>query len=129
MVVTDSGWTYRCSPFQKMKAVILTATFKMHKTTSEDVSLRIQERINTVKKSQEGDKPSCGSVFIQSNKYIMRLLRGKKIGGAHFSRKTSNWISNDQNGTASDVISLINLAEFIHKLTFQKYNLEIQILK
>lgn len=129
MHVDKSQWIYRCSPFHQMKAVILSATFRMKKFSAEEVAAKIQERKDTVKSSQEGNKPSCGSVFNKNNKYIMRLLRGKRIGGACYSKKTNNWISNDQNGSADDVIALIHKAQKLHRLFFQKCNLEIKIFK
>lgn len=127
--VDKSKWIYRHSPFHEMKGVILSATFKMQKSSVEEVAARIQERKDTVKANQEANKPSCGSVFNKENKYLMRLLRGKRIGGAHFSKKTNNWISNDQNGTGSDVIKLIEYAQKIHRMLFQKCNPEIKIYK
>lgn len=129
MHVDKSQWSYRCSPFHKMKAVILSVTFRMEKSSVEEVAAKIQKRKDTVKVSQEGNKPSCGSVFNMNNKYIMRLLRGKRIGGACYSKKTNNWISNDQNGTADDVIALIEIAKKWHRLTLQKCNLEIKVFK
>jgi UDP-N-acetylmuramate dehydrogenase len=130
MNVDKRQWTtYRCSPFHQMKAVILSATFRMKKSSVEEVEAKIQERKDTVKSGQEGNKPSCGSVFKKNNKYIMRLLRGKRIGGACYSKKTNNWISNDQNGTADDVIALIHKTQMLHRLFFQKCNLEIKIFE
>ena len=129
MSVDKSQWSYRCSPFQQMEAVILSATFRMKQSSVEEVAARIQERKDTVKVSQEGNKPSCGSVFNKNNRYIMRLLRGKRIGGACYSKKANNWISNDQNGTADDVIALIELAKKWHRLTLQKCKLEIMVFK
>lgn len=127
MVIDKSKWKYRCSPFHEMKSVILSATFRMKKSSIDEVAAEIQKRKDTVKTSQEGNKPSCGSVFKNNNKYIMHFLRGKRIGGACYSKKTNNWISNDQNGTADDVIALIRYAQDLHRLFFQECNLEIKI--
>lgn len=129
MHVDKSQWTYRCSPFHQMKAVILSATFRMKNSSVEEVAAKIQERKDMVKRSQEGNKPSCGSVFNKNNKYIMRLLRGKRIGGACYSKKTNNWISNDKNGTADDVIALIHKAQKLHRFFLQKCSLEIKIFE
>ena len=129
MPVDKSQWTYRHSPFHEMKAVILSATFKMQKSSIEEVAARIQERKDIVKAHQEANKPSCGSVFSKENKYLMRLLRGKRIGGARFSMKTNNWISNDQNGTASDVIALMEWAQKWHKRLGLECVPEIRIFK
>lgn len=127
MNMDKSQWTYRCSPFHKMNAVILSATFNMQHSTKEEVNSRIEQRKNIVKTTQEGNAPSCGSVFNWNNRFIMWLLRGKRIGGACYSRKTNNWISNDRGGTANDVIKLIRIAKIMHLLTFQKCSLEIKI--
>ena len=127
--VEKNQWTYRRSPFHQMDAVILSATFYMRRSSAEEVAAQIQKRKDTVRFSQEGNKPSCGSVFNKNNKYIMRILRGKRIGGACYSNKTNNWISNDQDGTADDVIALINMAKRWHRWTLQKCKLEIKVFK
>lgn len=90
MPLDKSQWTYRHSPFHEMKAVILSATFKMQKSSIEEVAARIQERKDTVKANLEANKPSCGSVFDEKNKFIIRLVKGKRIGGACYSKKTAN---------------------------------------
>jgi UDP-N-acetylmuramate dehydrogenase len=112
-----------------MKAVILSATFRMKPSSVEEINAEIQRRKDIVKVNQEGNKPSCGSVFNQNNKYIMRLLRGKRIGGACYSKRTNNWISNDKNGTADDVIALIDYAQKWHKRLGLSCTPEIRIFK
>lgn len=129
VIVDKTQWTYRCSPFHKMHAVILSATFRMKRSSVDEVAEEIQKRIDSVKANLDDDKPSCGSVFNQNNKYIMGLLRGKRKGGACYSKKTNNWISNDKNGTSEDVLALIRLAQRLHRIFFQKCNLEIKIFK
>ena len=129
MKVDRNKWTYRHSPFQEKPSVILSATFRMQQSSMEDVAGRIRERIATVKANQEADKPSCGSVFNHENRYLMRLMRGKRIGGAMYSKKANNWISNDRNGSAEDVIALIEYAEKWHKRLGLKCVSEIRIFK
>ena len=129
MAVDKTQWSYRCSPFHQMKIVILSATFRMKPSSVDEVAAEIKKRIDTVKVSQEGNKPSCGSVFNKNNKYIMRLLRGKRIGGACFSKKTNNWICNDKNGSADDVIALIEFAKKWHKVLGLSCTTEIRIFK
>ncbi len=129
MAVDKSQWTYRCSPFHRMNAVVLSATFRMKPSSIDEVAAEIEKRKETVKASQEVNKPSCGSVFNKNNKYIMRFLRGKRIGGACYSKKTNNWISNDKNGSADDVIALMRYAQKLHKLFFQECKLEVKIFE
>lgn len=129
MKVEKALWGYRCSPFHKMNAVILSAKFRMQQSTKEQVADNIQKRKEIALSTQEGNKPSCGSVFHTYNKYIMCLLRGRRVGGACYSKKTLNWISNDREGTSDDIIALIQKARRIHQLFFQRCELEIKIIK
>lgn len=129
MEVDKNEWSYRHSPFHEMSSVILSATFRMQQSSIEDVAASIRERKDAVKASQEANKPSCGSVFNRENKYLMRLIRGKRIGGAVFSKKTNNWICNDRNGSADDVIALMEYAENWHKRLGLKCIPEIRIFK
>ena len=129
MKINKKLWKYRQSPFHEMNAVILTATFKMEKSSIQEVATRIQERKDTVKRNQEANKPSCGSIFNKENKLLMRIIRGKRIGGAYYSRKTNNWICNDKSGTGDDVIALIEYAQKWHKMFGLECVPEVRIIK
>lgn len=59
----------------------------------------------------------------------MRLLRGVHHGGATYSKKTNNWISNTGDATYDDIIFLIRIAKLLHQLLFQKSKTEIKIWK
>ena len=125
----QSDFTYRHSPFQDMEAVILSATFKFKNQLPEVTEQLIKERLDYSKKYLSADKPSCGTAFCKGNRYIFRLLRGMRIGGAMFSKKTSNWISNVDNATYEDVCKLIKRTQKIHKLFFCQCEPEIRIIK
>lgn len=125
----NDKFSYRHSPFQDMHAIILGVTFKFKEQSPEVTETKIIERIEYAKKTQPGNLPSCGSVFNRSNKWLMLMMRGKRVGGAMFSKKINSWISNVDNATASDVISLIKKAQRLHKWFGQECRLEIKILK
>lgn len=129
MHIEPDKWSYRYSPFQKMNAVIYSVTFKMNSYPKEQIESRIQERIDSVKINQEGNKPSCGSVMHTCNKYIMFLFKGYRKGGAHYSKKVNNWISNDNNATGDDVIALIEKPLKVHRLLGLACIPEIRIYK
>lgn len=124
-----SDFTYRHSPFQDMKAIILSASFKFKNQEPEVTEQLIKERLDYSKKYLSADKPSCGTAFSKGNRYIFRLLRGMRVGGAMFSKKTSNWISNVDNATYDDVCKLIQRTQTIHKLLFSSCQPEIRIIK
>ena len=120
-------FSHRYSDFQKNNLIILSASFRFDYKSHDDVEIAIKERLDYSIKHLDPGKPSCGSVFNISSGYIMKLLRklGIRIGGAMYSKKTMNWISNVDNATYSDVEKLINIGILLHKLTFQNYNVEI----
>ena len=89
----------------------------------------IKERLEHSKKYLSADKPSCGTVFKKGNRVVYRLIRGMRVGGAMFSTKTSNWISNVDNATYDDVCKLIKRAQFVHKLFLSSSQPEIRIIK
>ena len=122
-------FTYRHSPFQDMNVIILSACFNFISQSPEITETKIKERLDYSKKHLSGDKPSCGSVFKNGNRIVYRLLRGMKVGGAMFSKKTSNWISNVDDASYDDVCKLIKRAQLLHKLFFSSCQLEIKIIK
>ncbi len=123
----ECHFAHRSSLFQNRGYVILSAKMKFQISPAEEIETRIQERLQTSRAKLDASKPSCGSVFSRANGYIMKLLKGLRIGGACWSKKTSNWISNDHNGTYKNVVSLVKVAKFFHKLTFQPIHQEIEI--
>lgn len=125
--VTNCCFAHRKSIFQSSNNIILGASFRFDRKTSDSVENDIKERLDYSKKKLDAGRPSCGSVFNKSNGFIMKFLRklGVRKGGAIYSKKTSNWISNVNNATYDDVVYLINVGIKLHKLFFQKYNVEI----
>lgn len=121
------GFSYRHSPFQDFESIILSATFKFKGQDKTETDRLIKERLDYSKKYLSADKPSCGSVFCKMNPILIRLLRGLKKGGAMYSRKTPNWITNAGNATASDVVWLMEFAKKLHKLFFCRIQQEIRV--
>lgn len=129
IVVTKSDFEYRKSSFQKNGFILLSAVFKFLKQEPDVTQQKINERLAYSKQYLSADKPSCGSVYLTGNKILFRLIKGMSVGDACFSKKTSNWITNRGNAKGSDIIKLINIGLLMHKLTFQKCEVEIQIVK
>lgn len=128
-IMKKSDFSYRHSPFQDMNAIVLTATFKFKKQEPEETEKLIKERLDFSKKHLSADKPSCGSVFKHGNRIVYRIIRGMRCGGAMFSKKTLNWISNVDNASYDDVCNLIRRAQLVHKLFLSHCEPEIKIIK
>lgn len=127
-VKEEDDFTYRYSPFQNMDAIIVSATFRFKKQGADVTEARIKERIEHSRKHLSADKPSCGTVFCEGNRVVYRLLMGKCVGGAMYSKKTANWISNMGNATASDVLALIDKGKKLHKLFLSRCKVEIRYI-
>lgn len=121
-------FSHRHSPFQDMDAIIVSATFRFKEQDAEVTEARIKERMEHSKKHLSADKPSCGSVFCEGNRLVYRLLMGNRVGGAMYSKKTPDWISNMGNATASDVMALIEKGKKLHKLFLSRCKAEIRYI-
>ena len=92
-------------------------------------SINIKELLAKRAETQPTGTANCGSVFRNpENDYAARLieqcnLKGKRIGGAVVSEKHANFIINDQQATASDIESLINL---VKKTVLEQIGVELQ---
>ena len=126
---SNADFSYRHSIFQQNDWIILRIRFSLPSATYSEVEERVKSRIKFANEKQAGNLPSCGSVFSQCNGHIMQLLMGLRIGGACWSKKTRNWISNLGGAKSKDICRLIGIARFLHIITLQKYSVEVRIWK
>ncbi len=110
-------YTYRASKLKRddESAVVLSALFRVEKGDSEE----IRNEIDGYRKRRANIQPpgpSVGSVFrnpegYSAGKLIEQVgLKGKMIGGAIISPKHANFIINENNASARDILDLILLA-------------------
>lgn len=127
-LASSSDFSYRHSLFQGMNAIILTAFFRFKHQSPQVTESLVKERLEYSKRYLSADKPSCGSVFREGNRIVFRLLKGMRVGGAMYSKKTSNWISNVDNATYKDICELVKRAQVLHKLFLSSCQPEIRII-
>ncbi len=117
------------------KEIILKAKFRLQK---DDVQ-KVQEKISAYQRkrhdTQPLDFPNMGSVFKNPPKgfaaqMIEELgLKGVRVGGARISEKHANFIINENNATARDVLVLIGLIkDKVRDELEVKLELEVKIL-
>ncbi len=113
---SDLHFSYRKSPFQEMKGLILQAVFSLKKEEGawDRQQLLLKKRIET----QPYSTPSIGCFFknplgSQSAGYLIEQcgLKGKKIGGALVSDRHANFIVNEEGASAQDVMALKDLVK------------------
>ncbi len=125
--LSECAYSYKHSVFMQNKDVILGATFRL--TESDSGKIEEKKRYFLEKRAHLPKGKSMGCVFKNPSGYFAgglienAGLKGFRIGGAHVSKTHANFILNDKNATAKDIMSLITL---IKKRVFEKYNVELQ---
>jgi UDP-N-acetylmuramate dehydrogenase len=112
-------FSYRTSPFQKMRGAVVSAVFSL--TPCEQARQRQLDLIQYRLSSQPYTEPSAGCVFRNPSQgpscpsagaLIEKAgLKGLVRGGAKISEKHANFIVNTGAATASDVMELIRLVK------------------
>jgi UDP-N-acetylmuramate dehydrogenase len=111
----------------------ISATMRLKKQQNnnrqENNTIDIKRLLARRAEAQPTGVASCGSVFRNpAGHYAAQLiercgLKGKRIGGAVVSEKHANFIINDNDATASDIETLIQL---IQKTVKEKYSIPLQ---
>lgn len=125
----DCKFAHRHSVFSENGMIILKVILKMDNTPAEQVEAAIHDRITHVSNTQDGSKPSAGSVFKYCNSEVMSRMMGLRIGGACWSVKTQNWISNDRKAKNWHVMALVRIAQLAHKLRGKSCCREVIIVR
>ncbi|MBI9049060.1 MAG: UDP-N-acetylmuramate dehydrogenase [Anaerolineaceae bacterium] len=129
----DMYYAYRSSAFKRNHepVIILNATFRLEKSTREDVEGRMAKYMEH-RQSTQPPGASLGSMFKNPpGDYAARLieaagLKGTKIGGAEISKRHANFFVNDENASANDIYQLTQLAKTAVKQNFN-HDLELEI--
>lgn len=104
---------YRQSLVMQKGYVVLSATFVLSHGDLEKIQARVNELTMRREASQPLEYPSAGSTFKRpeghfTGKLIQEAgLKGFTIGGASVSEKHAGFVVNNGNGTAKDVLQVI----------------------
>ncbi len=126
-------YTYRATDLNN--DIILEVGFEFERGDVEIAKERRKELLAKRKNSQPLDRPNAGSIFKNPDgDYAGRLievsgLKGTRVGDAVVSEKHANFLVNDGNATASDMMALIKLVQDKVKADHhQELELEIKLL-
>ena len=103
----------------------LAGYFKLVPGEGKESLAKIKSLLAKRAESQPTGEHSCGSVFKNpQGDFAARLieaagLKGKQVGGAHVSQKHANFIINDGDASAEDIITLMNEIQQSVKTQFQ----------
>jgi len=126
----DCHFSYRYSIFQKnYDWYILSATFKIPKEDSNISQKNIQKSLEDGRDKIYRKYYSAGSVFKVFSHKIVKFLSGIRIGDAYIPKENINTIVNKGKAKYWQVRFLLFFVVFLHKILFQKIELEIKIVK
>ena len=115
--------------------VIVSGTFAFKKGEIEKIRQEVQDYQKRRRETQPLDKPNLGSVFKNPPKHFAAELieevglKGVRVGGARISDKHANFIINEGDATAKDVLALIGLAKDKVKEVFDIHlDLEVKVM-
>ena len=112
--------------------LILSCKFQLTHNKKEDITKKIKDIITIRKEKQPYEKPSAGSIFrnlgTQKEKtagFILDQVGAKKLktNGAEVSKKHANFIINNNNAKASEILFLI---QEMKKLAHDLYGVELE---
>jgi UDP-N-acetylmuramate dehydrogenase len=124
---SDVPFEYRSSNAFFNDKIITSVMFKLKSENQAKISDRINSALARRRNTQPSE-PSLGCVFKKINGFSAGCyveaagLKGTRIGGAEISVKHANFIINTGNGTASDYIALVEIAE---NLVQSKFNITL----
>ncbi|UPO98529.1 FAD-binding protein (plasmid) [Cetobacterium somerae] len=115
---SECDFSYRHSVCKEKKIFVIGVIFNFEKMEKIESDKRKKTRMELVRRLQDNSGYNFGSVFRQNNKYLMQIIKFIGLGnskGVHFSKKTSNWIINNGNGSFKEAYNLIEKIKKIHK--------------
>lgn len=132
----EMEFSYRTSILQKKRpGIVVEAVFQLTAGDRAEIVALMQKNKEYRKVTQPWNFPCAGSIFRNplpnyAGKLIEEAgLKGYKIGGAEISQMHGNFIVNDGNATASDVLALIqHVKDTIFKLYQIKMETEVEII-
>jgi UDP-N-acetylmuramate dehydrogenase len=124
----DFGFIYRGNNLSK-KYIIIAGKFKINNSTTQEIAYKISELQKARENSQPIRAKTGGSTFKNPpNKKAWELIdaigfRGKSIGDAQISQKHCNFLINNNNSSAQD---LIKLGEETRKKVFEEFKINLE---
>jgi len=131
-VIPAAGeFSYKRSPFQKERWIIVRAGLKLERGRKETILEMMENHRRDREEKGHFAAPSAGSVFKNNRSFGMPTgklidslaLRGETVGGAQVSETHANIIINRGEATAGDIYRLIRLVE---KRVFDAYGYTLE---
>lgn len=109
---------------------IISCTLALKKGDKEALLERRRELLKKRRETQPLDMPNAGSIFKNPPGQFAGVLiescglKGYRVGGVSVSEKHANFLVNDQNGTAADMMELIT---YVKTKVFEKHGVKLEM--
>jgi UDP-N-acetylmuramate dehydrogenase len=126
---SELNFAYRWSNFQDEDVIILEATLALKPGDRQSIE-ELQRQMLDKRAARHPRQPSAGSVFRnppdKTAGYLIEQagLKGLTVGGAQISPMHGNFIVNNGNATASDILNLISI---VKESVREKFGMELQL--
>jgi len=126
----ELSFGYRTSAFQKTDWLILRAIFRLEEGNPDTIREGIDSIFVERQEKFPLDEPNAGSVFKRPpGDYAGRLIeesgcKGLTVGGASVSPRHANFIVNNGNATAADIVELISM---MRRRVYEKFNVYLEL--
>lgn len=123
------NFAYRSSRFQSEDLIVLEVELELEAGDPNQIEAKMEELITKRKENQPLSIPNAGCIFKNpADDSAGRLIdeaggKGMQIGGAKVSEKHANFIVNEQEATAQDILDLIAR---VRDLVRDKYGVELE---
>ena len=126
---SDVAWGYRSTSIPESD-IVLEATLELTPGHKAEMSANMERRLMRRRVTQPLGSPSCGSVFKNPDdgRAVGRLieecgLKGYRVGGAAVSHVHANFIVNEGDATASDVLAVMR---HVRDTVGEAYGIDLQ---
>jgi UDP-N-acetylmuramate dehydrogenase len=112
------------------KDIVIAAHFELKPGNKEELLDKRKEMLKKRRDSQPLELPNAGSIFKNPQGHFAGVLiekcglKGYRVGGVSVSEKHANFLVNDQNGTSSDMMILI---DHVKKTVREQCSVELEM--
>lgn len=109
--------------------IIIKGEFKLARGNKEEIKAKMDDFISRRKDKQPLEYPSAGSTFKRPEGHFAGALieqcglKGFSVGGAEVSEKHAGFIINKNNGSAADILALI---DYVKKTVKEKTGVDLE---
>lgn len=134
----ECGFSYRKSVFQKNSQIILEVELRLHNSSSSKIRSEMLDILRSRRNKFPLKEPNCGSVFISNPDMYEKFgppgeviencgLKGIEFGGAKVSNIHANFIVNNHNAKATDILQTI---KYVQDEVFRKtgFHMESEVI-